>query len=86
MLQATQQRTPEPTTTRSNWFTELAIPAINAVAQTAVIGAAVADLSTTEASKISNAYARDLQALTEGFNDLSFDYLKAVQATESIAA
>lgn len=86
MLQATRQPTQEPATSTSDWFTALAMPAMNAIAQTAVVGAAIADLATTEASKISGAYARDLHELTEGFKDLSFDYLKAVQNTESIAA
>jgi hypothetical protein len=88
MYQPTSQRTQNQGTEGqqsplAEWIQALAKPALQVVAHSAVLGAAIAELSTTQARGVAEQYKEDLHNLTDGFKELSFDYLRATQKAEA---
>jgi hypothetical protein len=78
-----QQKTRDQQSPLADWIQNLAKPTLQFVANSAVLGAAIAGLTTNEARQVSDQYKQDLQNLTDGFKELSFDYLKATQRAEA---
>lgn len=78
-----QQRAQGQQSPLADWIQSLAKPALQFVANSAVLGAAIAGLTTDQARQVSDQYKQDLDNLTDGFKELSFDYLKATQRAEA---